>query len=174
MRSAAHGTGIDAKAVLSYREFRKLDKLDLMTLARWLDEAASFDPDPSASPTLKLARTKIAEAGGIERGRPIKPQGATMADFRNAMTGAIDAMPLGNYVRYFDGGTYGASINMTVNQHAFSHNSLVPALGFGPGAKRCAAATHLSRSAHRPTAARCSSARTSDLPMAPGWAPTPA
>ncbi|CBJ34430.1 hypothetical protein [Ralstonia solanacearum] len=135
VRSAAHGTGIDAKAVLSYREFRKLDKLDLMTLARWLDEAASFDPDPSASPTLHLARTKIAEAGGIERGRPIKPQGATMADFRNAMTGAIDAMPLGNYVRYFDGGTYGASINMTVNQHAFSHNSLVPALGFGPGAK---------------------------------------
>lgn len=44
-------------------------------------------------------------------------------------------MPLGNYVRYFDGATYGVNTNMTVNQHEFSHNSLVPSMGLGPGAR---------------------------------------
>ncbi|RIJ85131.1 hypothetical protein RSP822_17340 [Ralstonia solanacearum] len=135
VRSAAHGTDIDAEAVLGYREFRKLDKLDLKTLAKWIDEAASADPDPSVSPMLRRAKAKIVEAGDIARGRPIKLKGTTLADFRDAMTDAIGTMPLGNYVRYFDGGTYGLNANMTVNQHAFTHNSPVPAMGLGPGAK---------------------------------------
>lgn len=135
VRSAAHGTDIDAEAVLGYREFRKLDKLDLKTLAKWIDEAASADSNPAASPMLRRAKAKIVEAGDIARGRPIKLKGTTLADFRDAMTDAIGTMPLGNYVRYFDGGTYGLNANMTVNQHEFTHNSPVPAMGLGPGAK---------------------------------------
>ncbi|WP_247420350.1 hypothetical protein [Ralstonia pseudosolanacearum] len=135
VRKAAPGARVDAKDVLTYREFRKLDKLDLKTLARWLDEARAFDPRASESPMLRVAAKDFVKAGDIERGRPIKPQGTTLADFREALTGAIDQMPLGNYVRYFDGATYGANTNMTVNQHAFSHNSLVPSMGLGPGAR---------------------------------------
>lgn len=135
VRKAAPGARVDAENVLTYREFRKLDKLDLKTLARWLDEARAFDPRASESPKLRVAAENIVKARDIEQGRPIKPKGTTLADFRDAMTGAIGQMPLGNYVRYFDGATYGANTNMTVNQHEFSHNSLVPSMGLGPGAR---------------------------------------
>lgn len=73
VRKAAPGARVDAEAVLAYREFRKLDKLDLKTLVRWLDEARAFDPRASESPTLRAAADNIVKAGDIERGDRSSP-----------------------------------------------------------------------------------------------------
>lgn len=143
VRIAAAEADLDANTVLSYREFRKLDKLDLKTLARWVMEAESLAAStrtagPQSSQllqSLQPAQDRLAEATAIERGRPIRPQAATLDAFRTALTDAIHAMPLGNNVRYFDGGTYGVNANMSLNQHEFNHNTLVPAVSLGPGAK---------------------------------------
>ncbi|WP_156444549.1 hypothetical protein [Burkholderia sp. MSMB1826] len=121
--------GLDGHAVRRYRAVADVKKLDLKTLERWLHEAAllAATPEDGTEPHPHVERMRE-----LNRARRLRSAGATRAAFRAALTHVIDTTPLGNNVRYFDGGTYGLNFNSSVNLEDFK---AMFGVSVGPGVK---------------------------------------
>jgi len=130
LREAALLQNVDAGTALAHQELNRLKTLDLPTLARWADEAEALAPRPADA---EDAAAQIRTARDLEQGRRIKPEGSTRAGFRKALSDVIDAAPVGNNVRYFDGGAYGVNTNPALNANDFSPGMATPGLSIGPG-----------------------------------------
>lgn len=120
--------GLDTQTVLGYRAFTQIKTLDLHTLERWADEADLLGTRPHSADD---PRTHIGVARDIERGRPLKPADATASAIRATLKNIIADTPLGNNVRYFDGGTYGVNVNTSLNLRDFPGHKA--AIGISPG-----------------------------------------
>jgi len=112
----APNAGLDAPTVLTYRAFTNLKTLDLKTLERWSHDAAALGAPPkeTSDPLMHIARVRE-----IEHTRPIRPMDTTRAAFQATLAKVIDTSPIGNNVRYFDGGTYGVNVNSALNMGDF-------------------------------------------------------
>jgi hypothetical protein len=135
----APGLGLDPAALASHRQARELKHLDLKALERWLQETPSLGvpaegaaSPAAASPATSSPAALIAQVREHLRLRPIRPAGGTRADIQDALTQVIDTTPLGNNVRYFDGGTYGVNANTSLNMQDFK---AMIGLSLGPGYK---------------------------------------
>ena len=124
--------GLDKQTVLGYRAFTQMKTLNLHTLARWADEADLLGtrPDGADDP-----RTHIGVARDIEHGRPLKPTDATASAIRATLKQVIADTPLGNNVRYFDGGTYGVNVNTSLNLRDFPGHKAAFGISPGPAVK---------------------------------------
>ncbi|TRX19305.1 hypothetical protein FNF07_14430 [Trinickia caryophylli] len=132
VRVLAPRAGLQAHAVLAARMVSDLKHLDLRTLEAWLHEAGMPGPRPDeagdALPAIRLA-------AAIARGRPIKPADTTHSAFREALRDIVAKTPLGNNVRYFDGGTWGLNVNTSLNMRDFTVHKAGLGVSLGPGIK---------------------------------------
>lgn len=119
------------------RALAGLGTLNLGTLQRWAGEAARMG---AAGPLLADVRQRRQHAVTLRRAARATPRrdGGMLEALHQRLRDVIDHTPLGNNVRYFDGGMYGLNANMTLNPHAFSPEGVklgLP-LAFGAKAKR--------------------------------------
>lgn len=118
-------------------ELAKLQVLNLGTLERWAGEAARMG---AAGPVRADVRERRQRAVMLRRAvradRHTAPHdGGTIAGLHQRLRDVIDHTPLGNNVRYFDGGMYGLNANMTLNEHPFNPKGVEVGLAPGFGAK---------------------------------------
>lgn len=123
---------LDARTILSYREFKDLKRLDLRTLGNWADEANLLGPRPQSASD---PHEHIDLARMIGRSRPIKPAEPTQDAFRKTLVDVLAETPLGNNVRYFDGGTYGLNVGTSMNMADWEMHKAAFGLSIGPTGK---------------------------------------
>lgn len=119
------------------RELAGLKTLHLGTLRRWAGEAARMG---AAGPVLADVRQRRQHAVTLRRAARAAPRrdGGMREALQQHLRDVIDHTPLGNNVRYFDGGMVGLNANMTLNPHPFNPKGVEIGLapGFGAKAKR--------------------------------------
>ena len=115
-------------------ELAKLKVLNLRTLERWADDAARMG---AAGPVLADVRERRQRAVMLRRADrdAARHDGGAIAGLHRRLRDVIDHTPLGNNVRYFDGGMYGLNANMTLNGHPFNPKGVEVGLAPGFGAK---------------------------------------
>lgn len=127
---------VNAHVILANAEFQRVKTLNLSTLERWSDEVAQHLRHlHHTQGNTSEVKERVATARYIEQGKPIRPTSTTTAALREALSQVISAAPLGNNVRYFDGGMYGINVNSSLNLHEFHPHSLAPWLSPTPGVK---------------------------------------
>lgn len=115
-------------------ELARLKTLNLGTLERWAGEAARMG---AAGPVLADVRARRQQAVMLRRADRAAPRhdARTIGGLHQRLRDVIDHTPLGNNVRYFDGGMYGLNANMTLNHHQFAPKGVEVGLAPGFGAK---------------------------------------
>ncbi|MBB3282177.1 hypothetical protein [Mitsuaria sp. BK037] len=128
----APGLGLDPASVKHHPALAELKRLDLKTLARWLQEAPPVAAPGTGDAPGASAEALLARVRDLNAGRPIRPAGPARGDIQAALAEVIDTTPLGNNVRYFDGATYGLNANQSLNMQDFK---AMIGLSVGPGFK---------------------------------------
>ena len=115
-------------------ELGQLKVLTLGTLERWAGEAARMG---AAGPVLADVRARRRDAVMLRRAARAVPRhdGGIVEGLHRRLRDVIDHTPLGNNVRYFDGGMYGLNANPTLNEGPFGPKGVEVGLAHSVGAK---------------------------------------